>query len=518
MLKTQFISPQFFRGEFVTENQLADALLTMPYLDEVLTYAMFNEGKSNSYLLLQGLTKALGNVGVPGQGIKYIGSDQYMWFLQVDGMRSVPIVGPSSPPPDANVGINFSNFVLPLAERYFGIGDTLFLGGGAIDSVYVRVMEEPYRQGNAWCYTLQILGNDPNQFVNPKYLQIGKEVSWVGTAFEEGSEGGNMKSSTYMGFKNQFGIYRMAAGMTGSAAATKLIFRIETNKGRKDLWLYKQQYDLLVQFHKMLEHEYWHSRYNRLSDDTIANIGASGRVVRRGSGIEEQILGSNTYVTDRLSEELLRHILFDVMRNEGRFSTNNRVLITGTGGLIEFHNAMKEAMVGTVAMVDGALFVHKRTGNELAFGAQFTTYKGFLGQNLVVAFHPMFDDRTLYPELHPVTGLTMQSYKMYFLNFGDVDGEPNIQVVARGVDGYRRGLIQWFSAGSTTPNFNGDTGTKMLSAANGFDGFMCYVLSESGVMIRNPLSCACILLRPSLDFNPVPAPAALPGPAPVPAP
>ena len=34
--------------------------------------------------------------------------------------------------------------------------------------------------------------------------------------------------------------------------------------------------------------------------------------------------------------------------------------------------------------------------------------------------------------------------------------------------------------------------TKSMMAANGDDRFQCHVLSESGIIVRNPLSCGIL--------------------------
>jgi hypothetical protein len=497
MLKTQFIQAQWSDGTFTDQAQLANALLIKPEVADTLVYAFMGKGDGNKYGLLQGLTQGLGRIGKSEKNYKILGNDEYQWALMGQETRAVPITGVSEPAPAAFPGINFSLFTVPVAEKYFTLGDTVLFGGGMPDQVYARVMEEPYRQGSNWCYTFQIIGNNPNEFVNPNYLQIGKEIGWIGTAFEEGSEGGGMKTATPMWFRNQMGIHRMAWGMTGSAKTAVMVLRFETNKGKQDLWMYKQQYDFLRLWNKMIERELWFSKYNKLNDETFANFGANGRVIKRGSGVEEQITGANTYVTSNLTEELLRHMLLDIMRCSSDAENVKRLLFTGSGGLIAFDQAIRNAVAG-LNVVEGAFFINKKTGNELSFGSQFTTYKGFLNTEFTVVYHPMFDDTSIFTELHPITGLPMQSYKMYFLDFSDYDGSPNIQMVTRGAKGENRSLVQWFTAGGSEPNFDGNTGTKMLMRSNGFDGFMCYTLSEIGIMIRNPLSCGMIQIIPQL--------------------
>ena len=221
-----------------------------------------------------------------------------------------------------------------------------------------------------------------------------------------------------------------------------------------------------------------------------------------GSGIEEQITGANNIVTGQLTEELLKYMLLDVNANTPNAENKKLMVITGLGGMDEFDRAMKRAMGGLSGVIidTGATFLEKKGGNKLAFGAQFITYRGFMGQEFTVVHHPMFDNKKLFPNVDPITGFTDQSYKMYFLDFSDYNGSANIQMIFKGAHGEDRRMLSWFTAGATEPNFNGDTGTKAVMRSNGLDGFFMYMLSEGMVLIKNPLSCGSITIqRPGLN-------------------
>lgn len=497
MIRTQILEAQFRDGTFTDRSNLANALLIKPEISDYLVYA-FGKNRGEGYGKLQYLLNALGHKGSL-KNMKKIGTDEFEWALMGHDTRAVPIADVGNPAPIANVGMNFATFVVPFEEKYFTLGDVLLFGGGMPDQRLVRVQEEPYQSGNAWCYTLALITSDPTETVNPDYLAPGKEVGWVGTAFEEGSEGGGMKEATPMRFRNQMSIQRMAYGMTGTAKNTVLVLRFMTEGGkRKDLWAYNKQYNATYQAMCATERMLWLGKYNRLQDSTIPLLGANGRVVMQGSGIEEQITGSNVIITDQLTEEILKFMLLDLADHD--VTGSNRMLFTGKGGLVEFDRALKLAANNlnvTISTSKGE-FINKKTGNTLEFGSQFTTYRGFLGTTITVVHHPMFDDPRVFTELHPTTNLTMQSYKMYFIEMGEYDGQPNVQLLTRGVEGESRQFVQWFTAGATTPNFDGNTGVKTMRS-NGFDGFMCYMLWEMGIKILNPLSCGMIQVIPPIN-------------------
>ena len=73
---------------------------------------------------------------------------------------------------------------------------------------------------------------------------------------------------------------------------------------------------------------------------------------------------------------------------------------------------------------------------------------------------------------------------MVFLDFSNQGGDSNIELVAKGAEGYNRNYIRKYVPGMVNPyDFNG------MMAANGDDSFECHVMSESGIIVRNPLSC-----------------------------
>ena len=84
------------------------------------------------------------------------------------------------------------------------------------------------------------------------------------------------------------------------------------------------------------------------------------------------------------------------------------------------------------------------------------------------------------------SGGTM-SGKMVFLDFSSVDGVPNIQLVAKGADGFNRNYIKKYIPGMVNPYDQ-----QSMLAANGDDSFTCQIMSESGVIVRNPLSCGIL--------------------------
>ena len=74
-----------------------------------------------------------------------------------------------------------------------------------------------------------------------------------------------------------------------------------------------------------------------------------------------------------------------------------------------------------------------------------------------------------------------------FLDFGKSSGISNIELVTKGAEGINRSMIKKYVAGMVNPYDQ-----KAMLAANADDKFECHVLSESGIVVRNPLSCGIL--------------------------
>ena len=132
----------------------------------------------------------------------------------------------------------------------------------------------------------------------------------------------------------------------------------------------------------------------------------------------------------------------------------------------------------------------KGVSGDVHLGANFASYSA-LGNKITVAHCPVFDD----PNLHSSAGGTnafgdnrlKESAKMVFMDFGKTSGVANIELVTKGAEGVNRSMIKKYVAGMVNPYDQ-----KAMLAANADDKFECHVLSETGIIVRNPLSCGIL--------------------------
>lgn len=464
----QFTKQRWNAG-LTDSNSLAQALLTQPDISNTLAY-IFGEKYA-----LQFLTQGTGRMS---EKHTLIGNSQFRWPLQGLLTKAIPISGTATGIP-GNIGVNFSTFKVPMAEKYFALGDVLSFESG----LQARVQEDPVQDGNSYVYTLMIVGSDPTLTVPASDIEIGKQMALEYTAFEEYSEGGSSKEATPMWFQNQMTTARKSYSMSGSAQTDVMI--LQTANSKSKLWMYEKEYQVMLQWMEEAERMRWYSKYNRIPGGEVMLPGKNGRPVLIGAGVHEQIAYSNRRNYTVATEKLFRDFISDLMLQSGQVENKKFVAFTGTGGMEAFHDAMKASITAT-NIVD-THFV-SGSGHDLTLGGTFTTYRGLFGTELTLVHLPLYDHPVNNRKIHPISGRPLESYRFTILDFGMYGGESNISMVAKGADGINRSMVKWYNDGAATPS-GGDSGTKSVLRSNSLDGFTCNFLSETGIKVINPLAC-----------------------------
>jgi len=464
------------QGNFTDSNNLATALMTQPEIYNTLAYAFGDK------YYLQYLTAGSGRVA---EKYKALGNNEYMWPLMGDLVKPIAITGAAT-----GNGIGFSTFSVPLAEKYFFQGCIVKFG-----NTQARCQDDGIQVGSDWVYSFKIVTSNSAVFVPAADLAIGKVAVFMYTAYEEGSRGGGSFEAYPFWFKNQMTTLRMSYGMTGDAASDIMVLEVGAEGGKKsNLWMYASDYQKMLVWNQMVEYYRWYGQNNMTADGEINIDGANGRPVRIGSGVLEQIAPSNKRSYTQLSTDIFNDFLMDLQLASKDAENKKLIMFTGAGGMRQFNDAILREY-SNLNIVD-TTFVSKN-GMDLTFNNQnWKTFKGILGAELTVVHLPLFDDRTKHTVLHPETGLPAESYRMTFLDFSDYGGEPNISLVTKGSDGKNRAMEMWYTAGSTDPySSGGNSGAKKVMRSSSLDGFECFMLSQQGVKVTNPLGCGELTLN-----------------------
>jgi hypothetical protein len=203
-----------------------------------------------------------------------------------------------------------------------------------------------------------------------------------------------------------------------------------------------------------MEENLWFSTYNRLANGQIMlKDPDTGLPIPMGAGLVDQIPHEDTY--SFLTTSKLKSTVLDVTYG-AKDAPTNITLFTGIGGAEEFHNACLDGAAGL--QIIGDKFV---TGSDmnLMLGGYFNRYKTPQGVIITVQLMNLLDhgSRAEIAPKHPITGLPMTSYNMYFVDTSTYDGQRNVVMVTQKgrsyIEGWEKGMAAMKEMGLAPTNY-----------------------------------------------------------------
>lgn len=472
---------QLYQGKkfagLTDQNHLASAYLTEPETVNTVLSFIFGTNYGNP---LQMLTGGLGRSLI-------VHNRQYDWNLMGDLEEPVSIIGNYG-----DLGLTPGQygepFRLKLAKKHFVSGEVLIFDNRDFP---VIVDADPFQDGEGFTYQFKLLSPDPSVFVPLSLLSAGKQVSKDYSAFEEGSSRSGI--TTYASpfkLRNHLTTQRKSYEITGSAHSDVMVIALKDPKSGKSstMWADVQQWSALEQWYREQERASIYSVYNAKPNGTVDLFGETGRPVYIGSGLREQIAPANKRTYNVLTENIIREFMMDLSYNVIDKGQRKFVALCGEFFMDAFDRAMKQS-ASRYSLID-TKFV-SGSGQELSLGGQYTTYKGLNGTEISLMHMPMYDDPIHNRQLHPVSGRPLESYRATFIDFGMYDGKSNIQKVAK----KDRENVMWQTSGSVSAAGHSTSASNIRS--NTTDGYAVHMLSETGIMIQNPLSCGELICNAS---------------------
>lgn len=392
-------------------------------------------------------TMTLGGVGY-GINQSAIELDDVQYTYPVMGRRNkVSVVYSTEYSGDDQPGLGNSIFYITFSDNW--IKRSYVIQSELGYQAYVHGDGEPVAGG--FRYACQLDPALPTDWL--PLSQLDPNCKWVelNTAVAE-SESRSTESKMIMPgkFKNQMGFMRAGISWAGNVANKVMNIKVSTDKGETNIWMDYAMWQFEERWAEECEHMYWYSRYNRQTDGTVALKDVlTGKIIPRGSGILEQIVNKGTY--SELTYNTIANKIGDALFGQSDTSGMNITLMTGTGGRREFHRAMIEygaQFFGSFGMLTGNIGDKFVTGSNygLMLGGFFDGFYHIDGYTIKIKYNPLFDVGRVAEcsPLHPKSGLPLESYRMVFLDDGDVDGMPNIVHVAQKgrsyIDGVSQGL------------------------------------------------------------------------------
>jgi hypothetical protein len=472
-----------FSDEGYTNNlSLTQARMTRPdSLNPVITHLMGQESKKFPLLFLtEGQNK----------GVKYVEIQDVEYEWPVFGrLRTTDAVAGH----DYTVGDKPGFGGLPLYVTFKTAWLKYQHNVVSPNGTTCRILIKPEKVSTGYKYTLEIVSNSRNSYVNLSELTPNTLWSMTGGAnVAESYSVGNESNKQMPGkLKNQIGILRKSYEIAGNVPNRTVTFNLPTKGGgSENYWLAFEEWQHEITFKQACEESLWESIYNKDIYGNIMNIDPESQLpIPYAAGLKEQIPNRDTY--GKLTLKKLKKVVSEVTYGATDSDQMNIVLFTGMGGKEEFSDAIMEEASGW-ALYQGALN-NTVTGSPmgLTFGSAFVSYRHIDGHMITIAHLPYLDfgGRAANSPLHPISGKPLTSYEMHFVDMSVYDGENNVQLVSQ----KGRSLIRGIEQGMTTLknlNYGNYGGNQMdIKLSTSQDKSSIHYLKTLGVAVRRNTHC-----------------------------
>lgn len=401
------------------QSHLGRALMIKPHKVEGIMNTLFS---SHNYYSENPMTSLM--LGKEEE----ITSTEIEWELKSATVRPLVIVADVEPA-NATKGKYRRNFRMKLDEDWYLPGDVIF--PGTSDKKYqVRVQSNRIPDGDGFIYEVRINTDNPDLFIPQSFFKPGQQWAKLYSQYEEGAEqSGSTVFSTTIAFKNKMSKFRKEYRVTDYASQEVLCVKIPDANGKLvDSWVRYAEVEYWQQWYKEVEKGYWYGR----STETVP--GSTGRPVRQGAGLQEQLEDSHVYRYSMLSTTLIEEYLMDIFYGRVKPGKGRHIkAFTGEYGMLQFHRAVMDWAEKGSFVKNIEPFIKKENSdlNEFAFstGMQFVKYHMANGSSLELVHNPLYDDREINFEIDPITGYPIESQRFTFLDFtGQESKSSNIKI------------------------------------------------------------------------------------------
>ena len=418
---------------------------------------------------------------------KEITSNEWEWSLRTARTRPLVVVENVIPVANTTPGKFKTNFKLKLDENWYLPGDVIH-PGTSNKKYQCRVQEGPIRHGNGFLYTMRLMTDDPAKFVPVKFLKPGTQWSKLYSVYEEaGEQSGSTQYHLPITLHNKLSRFRKKYRVTADAGDEVLAVKIPDGKGNMhDSWIKYAEVEYWQQWYRELERSFW---YNR-STDTV--LGANGRPVYTGPGVQEQLEDSHVHNYSHLSSTLIEEYLMDIFYSRIKPGEKREIkAFTGEYGMLIFHRAIQDWMnkTGFVKLVDKFIIRDQKSEyhkNALSAGYQFVKYEMANGTTLELVHNPLYDDREINHEIDPVTGYPVESMRFTFMDFSGDGVKSNVRKVKK-----KGGMKLAYICGLYSP-YGPDTNKH---AAHSGDYYEMHVKDQCGLHIEDVSRCGELILK-----------------------
>lgn len=444
-------------------NSLSNAVLTRPTeLSPIITHLA---GRDDKRFPLSFLSEGMGNV-------TSIDNHEYEYRVNTRDLMTRPVAQTNA---GANLGQGGSTFELIFPDKWFVFPYVLVNSNGE----QARIMKEPEPAfgGTGYTYTLRLVNPDQTTVLGVGFTQgdlWAQLFAPVGMDFSRGNAS-NWKSPGKV--RNKLTTVRKSYHMSGNAKDFVAEFALpKAGGGTTKMWMDYEEYQHMLKFKEECEMLYWYGQRTYGADGVVDMLDENGQPVVIGPGLLQQIINQDTYA--QLTENLLRNVIGDLFYGMTDASEKSVTLYTGTGGMREFDDALKNYFGANQWQVSGETRFITGSGRSMGLTGYFKRYDHTDGHSVNVVKVPLFDHGAVAKAsgLHPVTGYHMESYRMVFVDQSSYDGQNNLQMISK----KGREHLRWAVAGSVVPKGFDQSNLR----ASDVDGASVHMLKTGGLALK----------------------------------
>jgi len=260
------------------------------------------------------------------------GATDFVWKVIGSEERNIPLVearyeGAVVTSSTTNVGQARATFELVFAERWF---TKMHLIAGHRPDVYqMRILEDPYEEGQNYVYTCEVWGGQESLAGIPGDELVGGNRFSIESAYAEDElsiQGAGIQFTTPYLMRNSVSTLRMEHKVSGAMIDCEIkpvyFAGIETrdpNTGKvhkSTTWMQEVYWQFEKSFSRIKSRTIMFGKTNRDENGGYLNVGNSGIKIKAGSGIREQMEVSNTITYNFFSMRLLEDALSEL--SEGK--------------------------------------------------------------------------------------------------------------------------------------------------------------------------------------------------------
>jgi len=456
---------------------------------------------------------------------------EYKWQIPV--AQDLPYIVEDIEPMNATKGVDGQNFKIKLNKRYFGHGDIITYDKYNGVEMYITA-DDVIPSGDGFIYTVQLVNNDNNKFLDNKYLKVGTKVFRKGSARgeygERFSDIGNV-SAGFREFYNYVGgaeahvhysissraDLMMKGGMKADGTVPVIemwrnfdknvdpsVTNLETMADKMGKDYVKKAYangQLTRSFLTTLEAAHLTKIANDI--ETYLMWGQGGRIkqdgpddIRLSVGLWKQLDNSYKRIYNRgtFNLDLFKSEIFNFFNGKVEFKgpEPNRALIvqTGLGGMKLVNEAIKKEAVNSGLVLNAhELGAVTGTGMDLNFGFAYTSYIIPFLANIKFVLNPAFDNVHTNDIENPIIdGFPLSSYNFIIFDITD-NTNDNIFLLKLSWDNQ----LKWFYQNGTMDYMGRTQGFQSSGNFNGYRVFMTQTMPA--IWVKDPTKVLKIVMR-----------------------